>query len=126
MNQNRLFVGNLSYQTMENDLQDYFSQAGVVTSVNLVLDKVTGKSRGFAFVEFSTAEEANKAVEEFHNKEFQGRALTVNIARPREERPSRWSGKCASQRGRSCCWERRWVGSSIRHSSAYQLSLEPD
>ena len=54
MNQNRLFVGNLSYQTMQNDLQDYFSQAGVVTSVNLMLDKVTGKSRGFAFIEFAT------------------------------------------------------------------------
>ncbi len=92
MNQNRLFVGNLSYQTMENDLQDYFSQAGVVTSVNLMLDKVTGKSRGFAFVEFSTAEEATKAVEQFHNKEFQGRTLTVNVARPREERPARWGG----------------------------------
>src|SRR3569832_183375 len=92
MNQNRLFVGNLSYQTVENDLQDYFSQAGVVTSVNLMLDKVTGKSRGFAFVEFSTPEEANKAVEQFHNKDFQGRALTVNVARPREERPARWSG----------------------------------
>lgn len=92
MNQNRLFVGNLSYQTMENDLQDYFSQAGVVTSVNLMLDKVTGKSRGFAFVEFATQEEATKAVEEFHNKEFQGRTLTVNVARPREERPPRYSG----------------------------------
>jgi RNA recognition motif-containing protein len=91
MNQNRLFVGNLSYQTMENDLQDHFSQAGVVTSVNLMLDKVTGKSRGFAFVEFATPEEANKAVEQFHNKELQGRTLTVNIARPREERP-RWTG----------------------------------
>src|SRR5215468_6663662 len=95
MNQNRLFVGSLSYQTMENDLQDYFSQAGVVTSVNLMLDKMTGKSRGFAFVEFSSAEEANKAVEEFNSKEFQGRALTVNIARPREERSERaprWGG----------------------------------
>jgi RNA recognition motif-containing protein len=98
MNQNRLFVGNLSYQTMENDLQDYFSQAGVVTSVNLMLDKVTGKSRGFAFVEFATAEEANKAVEQFHNKEFQGRALTVNVARPREERPPRWSGGRSEER----------------------------
>ena len=92
MNQNRLFVGNLSYQTMENDLQDYFAQAGVVTSVNLMIDKMTGKSRGFAFVEFSTSEEANRAVEQFHNKEFQGRALTVNVARPREERAPRWSG----------------------------------
>lgn len=92
MNQNRLFVGNLSYQTMENDLQEYFSQAGAVTSVNVMMDKVTGKSRGFAFVEFATAEEANKAVEQFHNQEFQGRVLTVNVARPREERAPRWSG----------------------------------
>lgn len=91
-NPTRLFVGNLSYQTAENDLQDYFAQAGTVTSVNLMMDKVTGKSRGFAFVEFATADEANKAVEEFHNKEFQGRSLTVNIARPREERAPRWSG----------------------------------
>ncbi|MGO8675241.1 MAG: RNA recognition motif domain-containing protein [Limisphaerales bacterium] len=91
MNENRLFVGNLSYQTMENDLQDYFSQAGAVTSVNLMLDKVTGKSRGFAFVEFANAEEAKKAVEQFHNQEFQGRTLTVNVARPREERAPRRS-----------------------------------
>ncbi len=92
MSENRLFVGNLAYQTMENDLQDYFSQAGVVTSVNLMLDKFTGKSRGFAFVEYSSSEEANKAVEMFHSKDFQGRALTVNIARPREERPPRREG----------------------------------
>ncbi len=92
MNDSRLFVGNLSYKTLDKDLQEYFSQAGVVTSVNLMLDKFTGKSRGFAFVEFSTNEEANKAVEMFHNKEFQGRQLTVNIARPREERPPRAGG----------------------------------
>jgi cold-inducible RNA-binding protein len=92
MNQNRLFVGNLSYQTVENDLQEYFSQAGVVTTVNLMLDKVTGKSRGFAFIEFATAEEANKAVEQFHNKDFQGRTLTVNVARPREDRAPRYGG----------------------------------
>src|SRR6266568_6811918 len=93
MNPTKLFVGNLSYQTGENELQDYFAQAGAVKSVNLMLDKFTGKSRGFAFIEFSTPDEANQAVEQFHNKEFQGRALTVNIARPREERPpQRWSG----------------------------------
>ena len=92
MNQNRLFVGNLSYQTTENDLQDYFSPAGVVTSVNLMIDKVTGKSRGFAFIEFATPEEASKAVEQFHNQEFQGRTLTVNVARPREERAPRYGG----------------------------------
>lgn len=88
-NDSRLFVGNLSYRTLENDLQDYFAQAGVVTSCNMMLDKFTGKSRGFAFVEFASAAEANKAVEMFHNKDFQGRSLTVNIARPREERPDR-------------------------------------
>jgi len=92
MNPTRLFVGNLAYQTGETDLQDYFSQAGAVTSVNLMMDKMTGKSRGFAFVEFASADEANKAVEQFHNKDFQGRALTVNIARPREERAPRWGG----------------------------------
>jgi cold-inducible RNA-binding protein len=92
MNQSRLFVGNLSYQTMERDLQEHFAQAGAVTSVTLMLDKFTGKSRGFAFVEFSTPEEANRAVELCHGKEFQGRALTVNIARPREERAPRTGG----------------------------------
>ena len=99
MNQNRLFVGNLSYQTMENDIQEYFSQAGVVTSVNLMLDRATGRSRGFGFVEFSTSEEANRAVEMFHGKEFQGRTLTVNIARPREERAPRWGGERRSDGG---------------------------
>jgi cold-inducible RNA-binding protein len=93
MNQNRLFVGNLSYQTMQQDLEDYFSQAGAVTSVNLMQDKVTGKSRGFAFVEMASDAEAAKAIEQFHNKDFQGRALTVNVARPREERAPRWSGE---------------------------------
>jgi RNA recognition motif-containing protein len=92
MNPTRLFVGNLSYQTEEKDLQDHFSQAGVVTAVNLMLDKMTGKSRGFAFIEYGSEAEANKAIEQFHNKDFQGRALTVNIARPREERPPRWAG----------------------------------
>jgi len=90
-------VGNLSYQTGENDLQDFFSQVGVITSINLMLDKFTGKSRGFAFVEFATAEEAAKAVEQFHNKEFQGRSLTVNVARPKEERPPRRGGGARSE-----------------------------
>jgi RNA recognition motif-containing protein len=92
MNPNRLFVGNLSYQTTNDDLQEYFSQAGAVTAVNVMIDKVTGKSRGFAFVEFASAEEAAKAVERFHSQEFQGRALTVNVARAREERAPRWGG----------------------------------
>ncbi len=101
MNQNRLFVGNLSYQTLENDLQDYFAQAGAVTSVNLMLDKMTGKSRGFAFVEYAASEDALKAVDQFHNKEFQGRTLTVNVARPREERApqARWGGRDRGEGG---------------------------
>jgi len=100
MNQNRLFVGNLPFQTMESDLQSYFSQAGVVTSINVMFDKVTGKSRGFAFVEFASSDDANKAVEQFHNKDFQGRALTVNIAKPREERERapRFGGGARSDR----------------------------
>jgi len=99
MSESRLFVGNLSYQTMEKDLQDHFAQAGVITSVNLMLDKFTGKSRGFAFIEMASPEEAAKAVEMLHGKELQGRALTVNIARPREERAPRSSGGGGGYRG---------------------------
>ena len=89
MSQARLFVGNLSYDTGESDLQDHFAQAGAILSVNLMLDKLSGRSRGFAFVEFSKPEEAQKAIELFHGQEFQGRKLSVNVARPREERPPR-------------------------------------
>lgn len=92
MSQNRLFVGNLSYQTMDQDLQDFFSAAGSVSSVSVMMDKFTGKSRGFAFVEFGSSDEATKAVEMFHGKELQGRPLTVNLARPREERAPRQGG----------------------------------
>lgn len=84
----RLFVGNLAYSTTENDLQDHFAQAGKVVSVNILQDRTTGKSRGFGFVEMSSQEEANKAVELFHKKDFQGRPLTVDNAKPREARPS--------------------------------------
>ena len=87
MNPTRLFVGNLSYQTMENDLQDYFSQAGVVTSVNLMMDKMTGKSRGFAFVTMNEKAEAEAAISALNGKELNGRTLSVSEARPREERP---------------------------------------
>ena len=94
MNPTRLFVGNLSYQTMEQDLQEFFSQAGNVTSVNLMFDKFTGKSRGFAFVELASSEEANKAVEMFNGKELQGRPYREYRA-AREERPDRGgSGDC--------------------------------
>jgi RNA recognition motif-containing protein len=92
MKDTRLFVGNLSYNTTQNDIQDAFSEAGVVTSVSLMMDKFTGKSRGFAFVEMASAEEAAKAIELFHGKQLQKRALTVNIARPREERGGSFRG----------------------------------
>ena len=84
----RLFVGNLPFQVLERDLEDQFRNIGTVVSVNLMLDKETGRSRGFAFVEFSTAEEAAQAVEQLNGKDLGGRAMTVNIARPREERPA--------------------------------------
>jgi len=95
---NKLYVGNLSFETTENSLTDLFSQAGKVTSANLIQDKFTGKSRGFAFVEMSTSEEANKAIETFNGKDLDGRALTVNIARPREDRPSGGFGGGRRQR----------------------------
>lgn len=84
----RLFVGNLDYNTTENELQDHFAQAGSVTMVNIMQDRETGRSRGFGFVEMASQAEADKVVEMFHQKEYNGRMLTVNEARPREERPS--------------------------------------
>jgi cold-inducible RNA-binding protein len=82
---NKLYVGNLSFDTTENDLLDLFSAAGTVREAVLIQDKMTGKSRGFGFVTMSTDEEAQGAVNQFHGKDFQGRNLTVNEARPREE-----------------------------------------
>ena len=83
---NKLYVGNLSFDTTEIDLQDLFAEAGTVSEAALMQDKFTGKSRGFAFVTMSTPEEAQKAITMFHGKSVQGRPLTVNEARPREER----------------------------------------
>jgi len=83
---NKLYVGNLPFNVTEPDLQDLFGQAGTVSDVMLVQDKFTGKSRGFAFVTMGTEEEAQSAIEQFHGKALEGRPLTVNVARPREER----------------------------------------
>ena len=88
----KLYVGNLSFDTTEMDLQDHFAQAGSVTETALMQDKFTGKSRGFAFVTMSSAEEAQKAISMFHGQNFQNRALTVNEARPREDRPGGGGG----------------------------------
>jgi cold-inducible RNA-binding protein len=83
----RLFVGNLSFNTTEGDILDLFKKVGNVTSCTLIVDKFTNKSKGFAFVEMGSQEEATKAIAECNGKEIDGRALTVNEARPREERP---------------------------------------
>jgi RNA recognition motif-containing protein len=82
----KLYVGNLSYATTEDDLRTLFAQSGTVTSVAVIKDRDTGQSKGFGFVEMSTQAEAQKAVSELNAKDFQDRALTVNLARPREER----------------------------------------
>jgi len=84
---NKLFVGNLSFDTTENDLQDAFAAFGTVTETNLMMDRTTNRPRGFGFVTMSTPEEAQKAIGGLNGKDLGGRALTVNIARPREERP---------------------------------------
>ena len=97
----KLFVGNLSFNTTEGQILDLFKQAGNVVSCELIMDKFTGKSRGFAFVQMGTQEEANKAVTDFNGKEIDGRALTVNEARPREERPLRESRGPRESRGES-------------------------
>jgi RNA recognition motif-containing protein len=83
---NKLFVGNLSFNVTENDLQDAFAAHGTVTETNLMMDRMTNRPRGFGFVTMSTPEEAQKAIEAMNGRELDGRALTVNIARPREER----------------------------------------
>src|SRR5512138_213915 len=89
---NKLFVGNLSFNTTENALQDAFGSHGTVLEANLMMDRATGRPRGFGFVTMSTPEEAQKAIEALNGKELAGRALTVNIARPREERPAGGGG----------------------------------
>ena len=81
----KLYVGNLSFDTTENDLQDLFAQHGPVSEVNLITDRMSGRSRGFAFVTMGTPEAAQAAIAALAGKEIQGRALTVNEARPREE-----------------------------------------
>jgi len=88
----RLYVGNLSYSSTEDSLEALFAQAGTVVKCELMLDKFTSRSRGFAFVEMGTHEEAEKAVEMFNEQDLDGRNLRVNIARPREERPPRREG----------------------------------
>lgn len=88
----KLYVGNLSFESTENDLQDLFEQHGAVNDVRLIMDRMTGKSRGFAFVTMNDDAQANAAMNALNGHELNGRALTVNEARPREERPRPYGG----------------------------------
>ena len=89
----KLYVGNLAFQTTSQDLQELFGQAGTVESASVIEDRNTGQSKGFAFVEMSTEEEAAAAIDQFNGKEYAGRNLTVNEARPRENRPGGGGGR---------------------------------
>lgn len=97
---NKLFVGNLSFNVTENELQDTFAQYGTVLEANLMTDRMTGRPRGFGFVTMSTEEEAQKAVEALNGSTLDNRALTVNVARPREERSGGGGGGYGGGGGR--------------------------
>jgi RNA recognition motif-containing protein len=88
----KLYVGNLPYTTVDDDLQNLFSQAGTVKSAQVIRDRASGRSKGFGFVEMSSSEEAQSAITMFHGKDYSGRPLTVNLARPREDRPGGGGG----------------------------------
>ncbi|MFQ5407531.1 MAG: RNA recognition motif domain-containing protein [Anaerolineales bacterium] len=89
----RLYVGNLPYSATEDELRELFAQAGTVNSVALIMDRDTGRSRGFAFVEMGTQAEAEEAIKKFDNFNLGGRDMRVNIARPREDRGGRGGGR---------------------------------
>jgi len=100
----RLYVGNLPYEIGETDLQEMFGTAGTVESVNVVRDMATGRARGFAFVEMSTDEEAQKAIAQFNESSMGGRNLTVNEARPKPERSGGFGGGNGSRRRSEPRW----------------------
>ncbi len=99
--ENKLFIGGLSYSTTEESLRNAFAQAGTVTSVRIMMDKMTGRPRGFGFVEMATDEEAQKAIQMFDGQELDGRKIAVNIARPLEDRPPRRNNFGGGSRGGS-------------------------
>jgi RNA recognition motif-containing protein len=101
----RLYVGNLPFSATEQDLQDLFASAGPVASVNVMRDMATGRARGFAFVEMGSEEAARKAIADFHARDFGGRSLTVNEAKPR---PERSGGGGFGGRGNGGRREPRW------------------
>jgi len=86
---NKLYVGNLPFSSDDDQLRELFSESGTVTSVNVIVDRDTNRSKGFGFIEMSTDEEATKAIENLDGQELDGRALKVNLAKPREARPPR-------------------------------------
>ena len=98
--ESKLYVGNLPYSSRDNSLQELFSQAGTVVSAKVVTDRESGRSKGFAFVEMSNQEEAEKAIQMFNGYSLEGRDMRVSIARPREERPRRFGGGNRSGGGR--------------------------
>ncbi len=89
MQENKLYVGGIPYSTTNEDLKKYFSGAGNVKNASIIMDKMTNRSKGFGFVEMETDEEAQKAIQMFDGKDFNGRNLTVNVARPMEKREDR-------------------------------------
>lgn len=84
---NKLFIGSLAWTTTDDSLRDFFATAGTVVSANVIVDRDTNRSKGFGFVEMSSDDEAKKAIDQLNGKELDGRAIVVNEARPREERP---------------------------------------
>jgi RNA recognition motif-containing protein len=88
----KLYVGNLPFTVDDGELQNMFSQAGTVKSAQVIRDRASGRSKGFGFVEMSSPDEAQGAIGMFHGREYNGRPLTVNLARPREERPGGFRG----------------------------------
>jgi cold-inducible RNA-binding protein len=103
----KLYVGNLSFESTENDLQDLFEQHGTVSEVHLMMDRMTGKSRGFAFVTMNDDTQANAAMTALNGRDLNGRNLTVNEARPREERPRPGGGGGGGGGNRSFAGNRR-------------------
>jgi RNA recognition motif-containing protein len=97
--ESKLYVGNLSYSTTEDDLRQLFAQAGNVKSVSVIKDRDTGRSKGFAFVEMGSDDDAQKAISQFNGQSFQDRSLKVNVARPREDRPRTGGGGFGGPRG---------------------------
>ena len=116
----KLYVGNLAYSTTDADLQTLFAQAGAVKSAAVIMDKMSGRSKGFAFVEMENEQDMQNAISMFNGKDYQGRPLTVNIARPREERAGfgggggGFGGRSACARFHTCAWQAACEGGSSR------------